>query len=100
MALKLYDILKVLNGYFTPDSTDFFYCCVNTLDSQHHFLRSRFCKRDEPLKDFELSPDINRVLCVFSIPFDATNMRYKKDIFPYPVTVLKMQIVFTYESEL
>ena len=73
MALKLYDILKVLNGHFTPDSTGFFDYCVNTLDSHSSFLRSRFCKREEPLKDYEINPDINRVLCAFDNPFDISS---------------------------
>ena len=81
MALKLYDILKVLNGYFTPDSTDFFDYCVNSLDKHHSFLRSCFCKREEALKDFDNT-------------FDTPYLPAKG----HPE--LNMQIVFTYESEL
>ena len=91
---KLYEILKVLNGYFTPDSTDFFDYCVNSLDKHHSFLRSRFYKREEALKDYEINPDINRVLCAFDNPFDISYLQAKG----HPE--LKMQIVFTYESEL
>ena len=61
---KLYEILNMLNGCFTPESTDFFDYCLGTLDCHHSFLRTRFCKRDEPLKDYEINPDINCVLCV------------------------------------
>ena len=91
---KLYEILKMLNGYFTPDSTEFFDYCLSTLDSHSSFLRSRFCNREEALKDYEINPDINRVLCAFDNPFDISYLQAKG----HPE--LKIQIVFTYESEL
>ena len=91
---RLYEILKMLNGYFTPDSTEFFDYCLTTLDKHSSFLRSRFCKRDELLADYGISPDINCVLCAFNIPFDLSFVN-ANDIFR-----MKMQIVFCYEKDL
>ena len=91
---RLYEILKMLNGYFTPDSTVFFDYCVNTLDKHNSFLRSRFCKRGVPLADMSINPDIDCVLCVFNIPSDLSLVN-TNDIFK-----MKMQIVFCKENEL
>ena len=91
---KLYEILKVLNGYFTPESEDFFDYCVNTLDKHSSFLRSRFCKRDVPLEDYGISPDINCVLCAFNIPADLSLVNAND------ILKMKMQIVFCKENKL
>ncbi len=91
---KLYEILKMLNGHFTPESNEFFDYCVNTSGKHNSFLRSSFCKRDVPLEDYAISKDINCVLCVFNIPADLAHIK-ESDIFN-----LKMQIVFTYERNL
>ena len=93
-GFKIEDGVMVRNLFNTPDSTDFFDYCVNSLDKHHSFLRSRFYKREEALKDYEINPDINRVLCAFDNPFDISYLQAKG----HPE--LKMQIVFTYESEL
>ena len=91
---KFYEILNMLNGYFTTDSTEFFDYCLNTLDEHSSFLRSRFCKRDELLKDYAISKDISCVLCAFNIPSDLSLVN-ANDIFK-----MKMQIVFCKENEL
>ena len=91
---RLYEILKMLNGYFTPDSTVFFDYCVNTLDKHNSFLRSRFCKRDVPLDDYDISSDIICVLCAFNIPSDISLVEVNN------ILQFKMQIVFCKENEL
>ena len=91
---RLYEILKMLNGYFTPDSTEFFDYCVNTLDKHSSFLRSRFCKRDEPLEDYDINYGIDWVLCAFNVPFEDSHFVFKD------MSKLKMQLVFDYESKL
>ena len=72
-GFKFYEILNMLNGYFTPTSTEFFDYCLTTLDKHNSFLRSRFCKRDEPLEDYDISYGIEWVLCAFNVSFEDSH---------------------------
>ena len=91
---KFYEILEMLNWYFTPDTTDFFDYCVNNLEKHSSFLRSCFCKRAVPLEDFDINYDMDCVLCAFNVPFEDSHFASKDK------PKLKMQLVFDYKSKL
>lgn len=109
MVLKekktLHKVLRMLDGVFTPDSTEFSDYVLSTSDD-NGFLRTCFCKKKKKLKDRSIFKDCTHIVVGFACPFNRNDLIccWTDDPFEFEETVTKMQISFvtadTVESEL
>lgn len=108
----LYDVLTLLNGYFTPNSKVFFNYVLWTSTRHTNFLRTCYCKKAGKLRDDKPSAAITHIVVGF-LTSDKSNPLFvpcldrkglKKDLQTCmkdlgSFTSTKMQIIFARNNE-
>ncbi len=85
--MTLYKLIKQLSAIISPHSDAFFDYVINTSDDNGGFLRTCYCRRNNPIKDVSLGDrDYKTVLVTMERPFAEEDLHQKSS------TYVKMQI--------
>lgn len=96
----LFDILNILNDYFTPNTKDFYDYVLWTSDDHTSFLRTCYKQKSKCLPNGKIAKSVTHVVVAFTHLFEAKGLIIK----PWEIdqrvlrTNIKLQVCFTNED--
>lgn len=95
--MTLYDLIRGVSEILTPETNSLFEYIINSSDDNGGFLRTCWCKKSSPLKDFELRNRKKIVVC-FRNPFSEGDKYFNDGDFSRNETLVKLQLFYGFSN--
>ena len=90
--MTFYELILQISEILTPETNSFYDYILHSCDDNGGFLRTRWCRWEKVLPDFEVQTQEKTLIC-FRKPFHEGDAYYQKE--EYAVhTLVKMQLFY------